>query len=179
MTVTRLALVAGAALACGVVAVELLHLRTVARLEAAIDRLEAAAERAGAGAAPPVGAGACAAVVDPATLESALQRALAALPASPAPGASPVSAGSRAPPLAGETREPDPGRVAAMDAALARGRELVRTAQARGAWGDDDSAALRPVMAELDAARQQELLHALVIDLNSGRIRLETQGPPF
>ncbi len=68
---------------------------------------------------------------------------------------------------------------AADPRAAAAARAVVDAALARGAWTDDDAAALRPHLRTLSAEQRDALLATLFPAVNEGRVRLETSGPPI
>jgi hypothetical protein len=113
--------------------------------------------------AVPTGGGACVARLDDDDLRRLRDLVDATRPApSPEPTADPAPA-------------PSPAQVTAAR----EGASVLDAALAAGRWTDDDAAALRTQLAAMDPAASAETLRRMAVEVDAGRLRVETTGSPF
>lgn len=81
-------------------------------------------------------------------------------------------------PAASAAAEPEPPSPESEEA-LERGRALIVEALRTGQWTEANVLALRPIVQELDAEQQHDLLAELSRHINDSKLKLEGLGPPF
>jgi hypothetical protein len=111
---------------------------------------------------------------------TALRRAIAE-ECRPAATSSPAAAPTpAAPPTATATATATAEPTADQDAADAEARDLVERAVAAGHWSANEATALRRLLAHVTRDQRDEVLHTLLPEINSGRVRVDTGlVPPF
>lgn len=83
--------------------------------------------------------------------------------------------GGTQPPPPGPAPEPPPQAIAAQR----QGHQLIEAATRSGQWREEDAQALRQLLIDMNAAQRQEVMQRLIVQLNSGTVKAQTQGPPF
>lgn len=71
--------------------------------------------------------------------------------------------------------EPPPRAVAAQQ----QGQQLVEEASRSGQWRTEDAQSLRRLLIDMNEAQQQDVIQRLIVQLNSGKLRSQAQGPIF
>ncbi|HMJ54188.1 MAG TPA: hypothetical protein VK540_19035 [Polyangiaceae bacterium] len=97
----------------------------------------------------------------------------------PLPAPAPIATASAAPPpAASEDRQEAPKQVSNPEA-RARAQAIVNDAIHFATWTDHDRELLREQYAQLGSDDWLEMTRALSVAINSGKLRVDTQGLPF
>ncbi|MBN8232151.1 hypothetical protein JYK02_32010 [Corallococcus macrosporus] len=80
-------------------------------------------------------------------------------------------------PAAPEPKLPEP--TPESMAAFSQGSALVEKAVATGRWSEAQRAELRPLLSQLTAEQRQEVIRTLVVNINSGKVKVDVVGAPF
>ncbi|MHA7630777.1 hypothetical protein [Corallococcus sp. M7] len=80
-------------------------------------------------------------------------------------------------PATPEPRPPEP--TPRSVAAFSQGRELVENAVAAGRWSDSQRQQLRALLSQLTLEQHQELTRTLIVNINSGKVKVDLVGAPF